>query len=165
MQNGYARTSGLEEACQIASLVNEAVALGCPDPQRQRIEIVREVVACTVRLDRHRLLQILVNLIANARDAVTGRPTARISVTTLTDGDHLEIRVTDTGVGIAADAIQRVFSAGFTTKPNGHGYGLHSSALSAKHLGGVLSCASPGVGGGATFTVRIPVRKGSHDAA
>jgi signal transduction histidine kinase len=69
----------------------------------------------------------------------------------------LRIEVKDSGSGISAATLARLFSAGFTTKPRGHGYGLHSAANAARQMGGELKAASDGPGQGATFTLIVPV--------
>jgi signal transduction histidine kinase len=66
--------------------------------------------------------------------------------------------VADNGVGISEDNLTKIFSHGFTTKEHGHGFGLHSSALAAKEIGGSLSVYSDGVGQGATFTLELPFK-------
>jgi signal transduction histidine kinase len=68
----------------------------------------------------------------------------------------VRFQVADTGIGIQPEHLTRIFSQGFTTKHGGHGFGLHSSALAAKRLGGVLSAYSAGAGQGATFTLDLP---------
>ena len=162
MQNGYACTGGIEEQVEVGKLVEEAVALGCPDAARHDIAIERCVADSVVVIDRHRILQILVNLIANARDSVSAhRGERRISVGAQVDDSWFELRVNDTGGGIAPASLVRIFSAGFTTKPRGHGYGLHSSALAAEQLGGTLRCHSDGPGKGASFVLRVPIKRGT----
>jgi signal transduction histidine kinase len=171
MQNGFARTGGVHEQVELATLVGEAVALVCPDSGRHGLEFVCEVEPDrVVMIDRHRVLQILVNLLANARDSVVehrrsgaaGAP--RITATVTLEPDWVELRVEDTGGGIAPEALPRIFNAGFTTKAKGHGYGLHSSALAAEQLGGTLRCASAGIGRGASFVLRVPTEPPrSHD--
>lgn len=171
MQNGYARTGGVLEQVELAALIAEAIALGCADPQRHGIEVVTHVPPGCVTLDRHRVLQILVNLMTNARDSLSahergGAPGPfRVTVTAALAGGSLEIGVADTGGGIAPEALRKVFSAGFTTKPRGHGYGLHSSALTAEQLGGALTCASEGLGTGASFVLRVPVKEVTSHAS
>ncbi|MEO8699764.1 MAG: ATP-binding protein [Kofleriaceae bacterium] len=162
MQNGYARTGGLDERVELTQVVDEAIALGCPDPERHGIVIIRRVEAQRiVTLDRHRVLQILVNLCANARDSVTQHHRAtgaplRITVSVEISDAWIELRVDDSGGGITPESLRKIFHAGFTTKPRGHGYGLHSSALAAEQLGGTLRCASEGIGHGASFVLRVP---------
>ena len=71
--------------------------------------------------------------------------------------DSVVISVIDTGVGIPAENLDRIFNHGFTTRPDGHGFGLHSAALAAKELGGSLRAESAGPGKGATFTLTLPL--------
>jgi len=158
MQNAYARPGGTAESVAPDALIREALALGCSDEQALAIAVTVDAPQSGAMLDRHRVLQILVNLISNARDAVLATPGApRIAVTAAVIGDVLRIEVADSGVGIAPDALDRVFSAGFTTKPHGHGYGLHASAIAARQLGGDLAATSDGPGLGAEFTLSIPL--------
>ncbi|MBN1210879.1 MAG: ATP-binding protein, partial [Myxococcaceae bacterium] len=70
---------------------------------------------------------------------------------------QLLIAVTDNGVGIPPENLPRLFSQGFTTKKSGHGFGLHISALAATEMKGRLTCARPGLGEGATFTLELPI--------
>ena len=73
-------------------------------------------------------------------------------------GEDAIIEVIDNGCGISKENLTRIFNLGFTTKRDGHGYGLHSSALAAGELGGALGVKSEGVGQGATFALRLPCR-------
>ena len=159
MQNAYARTGGVDEQAELAKLIDEAIALGCPNPGR--IQIEPDVADASVFIDRHRVLQILVNLIANARDSLTAHQGSEMTlrVSAAIDAGALAITVADTGGGIASESLVRIFNAGFTTKPKGHGYGLHSSALTAEQLGGTLRCHSDGPGKGASFTLLIPIQR------
>jgi C4-dicarboxylate-specific signal transduction histidine kinase len=113
-----------------------------------------------VRVDRHKVLQILINLIRNAKYALDDvqRIDKRITIT-IEPGDAGMIRVivADNGVGISPENQQKIFSHGFTTRAHGHGFGLHSSALAAQSLGGSLSAASLGVNRGAAFTLQLPI--------
>jgi signal transduction histidine kinase len=113
-------------------------------------------------LDKHLVLQILVNLIGNAKRAIDGAPdrshqlTLRIQVSEPANGSRLRIRVEDDGEGIAPENLGRLFSHGFTTRKNGHGFGLHSCALAAKQMAGTITADSDGLGKGATFMLELP---------
>jgi C4-dicarboxylate-specific signal transduction histidine kinase len=124
------------------------------------VQIERAIDAIPdILTDRFKLLQIIVNFIANACDAMAanGAGARRIALRAqLVDG-QLEIAVDDNGVGIPADVLPRIWEFGFTTKAHGHGFGLHSSAVAAQQLGGSIAGNSPGPGLGATFRVTIPV--------
>jgi two-component system, NtrC family, sensor kinase len=115
-------------------------------------------------LDKHLVLQILVNLISNAKQAMgdtIDRPhqiTLRVDVADVADGRRLRIRVEDDGEGIAPENLVRLFTHGFTTRKNGHGFGLHSCVLAAKEMGGTLTAQSEGPGRGAVFTLELPIK-------
>ena len=105
------------------------------------------------------LLQILVNLIRNAKHALDeGREQDRVLtlIVSKNGGNHVKIGVQDNGVGIAPEVLPRICTYGFTTKSNGHGFGLHSGATAARDMGGSLTVASAGTGLGATFTLELP---------
>jgi signal transduction histidine kinase len=93
------------------------------------------------------------------------RSDARITLRIERRGPHVAIAVADNGVGIAPDNLGQIFGHGFTTKKDGHGFGLHSAALAAKELGGELTAASAGAGCGATFTLVLPVEAEAKQAA
>lgn len=106
------------------------------------------------------MLQILVNLIRNAKYALTeaDRPDKLMVLRAQMAGpNEFEISVIDNGAGIAPEHLPRIFAHGFTTRPDGHGFGLHSSALAARDLGGTLSVHSDGRGTGAAFTLKLPL--------
>lgn len=158
MQNAYTRHGGVVEPTRITGLIDEAIALGCPPARRGDIEIAVHAPSETVLIDRHRVLQIVVNLMTNARDAVNAaRGTRRITVRVEVAEPSVKFSVVDTGIGIAPDVLDRIFHAGFTTKATGHGYGLHSAVLAARQLGGDLTASSEGPDRGATFTLEVPV--------
>jgi signal transduction histidine kinase len=107
------------------------------------------------------VLQILVNLINNAKHACQGsdRQQHELTIRVRHGNGRVRIAVSDNGVGIPPENLTRIFSHGFTTKKNGHGFGLHSGALAAKELGGSLIAHSDGAGCGATFTFELPIER------
>jgi two-component system, NtrC family, sensor kinase len=113
-----------------------------------------------VEVDKHKALQILVNLLRNARQAVdsSALPNRCVHVRIREGQDHsVQVQVQDSGVGIAPENLTRIFAHGFTTKKDGHGFGLHSGALAAAEMGGSLTVHSDGLGAGATFTLVLPL--------
>jgi signal transduction histidine kinase len=112
-----------------------------------------------IQVDRHKVLQILVNVIRNAKyacDEAQGNA-KQITVRIRATNESVLISVIDTGVGIPKENLERIFSHGFTTRVDGHGFGLHSSAIAAKEMGGTLRAESAGPGQGATFTLALPL--------
>ena len=157
MQNAYARQTSVVETTRLRPLIDEACEIAIPPSRRGALTLQIEATDAIVRIDRHRALQVIVNLIANARDALSGTDGAKQITVACTSADgKLVIAVRDTGIGFTAETGRKLFAAGFTTKPHGHGYGLHSSALAARQLGGELLASSDGEGRGATFSLVLP---------
>ncbi|HEX8441059.1 sensor histidine kinase, partial [Archangium sp.] len=160
MQQEHARSAGMEEPLPVSELLDDALRLHAMSFERLGIQLRREYVpGPVVWADRHKLLQILLNLLNNARHALmeSGRPDKQLILRVGPgEGGRLRIEVADNGVGIAPENLPRLFTQGFTTKKGGHGFGLHISALAAEEMRGSLACVSAGPGQGATFTVELP---------
>lgn len=160
MQQSYAGAAGLVETVALADLAEDALRLNHSSFGKYEITVVRDYGdGCRVRVDKQKLLQILINLLRNAKDALveSEQKDRRLTVRIRPDTANTFIEVADNGVGIAKENLTRIFSHGFTTKKNGHGFGLHSSANAAKELGGALTAQSDGPGTGATFILELPL--------
>jgi C4-dicarboxylate-specific signal transduction histidine kinase len=159
-QQSYVRVSGITETVPAAELVEYGLRLSETSLDRHRISVVREFnPAPAVKVERQKALQILVNLIRNAKEAINegGRPDKRLVLgVRVSPEGRVQITVTDNGVGIAPENLARIFAFGYTTKKAGHGFGLHSSANAAKEMGGSLVARSEGPGQGATFVLELP---------
>jgi signal transduction histidine kinase len=131
---------------------------------RHQIQIVREFEPVPpVTVDRHKVLQILFNLLENAKHAFDGcvRSDKHVRVRVERAGGRVRISIADNGEGISRENLTRIFGQQFSTRKNGHGIGLHSSSLAAKDMGAILSAHSDGPGRGATFSLEMPVSAGS----
>jgi signal transduction histidine kinase len=160
MQQSYARRSGVTDIVDIRALIEDSLRMNEGAFSRHGVTLVRdfqEVPLITV--DKHKVLQILVNVIRNAKYACDESRSAerRVTVRVWAADGTMHIAVIDTGVGIPPENLERIFSHGFTTRKDGHGFGLHSCALAAKDLGGSLQGESAGAGHGATFTLTLPL--------
>jgi len=168
MQQAHARFGGMVELLSVTQLIDDALRLHAVSFDRLGIQVRREYSDVPpLMLDRHKLLQILLNLLSNARHALvdTDRPEKCLTLRVRQTHDgRVRIEVVDTGMGIPAENLSRIFTQGFTTKRDGHGFGLHISALAAGEMGGVLTCSSEGRGCGATFCLELPPHgaEGSH---
>jgi signal transduction histidine kinase len=161
-QQSFCKSRGLIEELPVRELVEDAFALSVLHQARPGLTIVRDYCDdIRVSTDRHKVSQILLNLLNNAKQALEGcRPdSARITVRTRVSEGALWVAVEDSGCGIAPENLGRLFHHGFTTKDSGHGFGLHSSACAADELGGSLRVESAGPGKGATFTLRLPLER------
>jgi signal transduction histidine kinase len=165
MQQSYAGAAGLVESVSLGELVDDAIRLNASSFEKYHIEVIRDYAMIPeVRMEKQKLLQILMNLMTNAKDSLLEctseirRLSVTIRVDEASDPPKVLIEVQDTGLGIPRENLKRVFSHGFTTKRHGHGFGLHSSANAAKELGGMLAVHSDGPGRGAVFTVELPFK-------
>ncbi|TVQ98823.1 MAG: hypothetical protein EA399_09085 [Desulfovibrionales bacterium] len=164
MQQTYGRISGVHEVLHPEQLLEDALKLNAEVLARQEITVRREYEPVPrISVDKHKVLQILLNLIANARNAcLEGKKAEKTIVLGLDHPapDKVRLRVTDNGMGIAPENLTSIFQHGFTTRKDGHGFGLHSGALAARELGGSLAVHSDGPGLGATFSLELPCTTG-----
>jgi signal transduction histidine kinase len=161
MQQRFARGSSVAEVLSVADLIDDSIRINAASFSRHEVNVLREIAPVPPLItDRHKVMQILVNLLSNAKHALDQKSDGdRLMIVRVSQNAEglLEIAVIDNGVGISPENLKRVFSHGFTTKKQGHGFGLHSGALAAKELGGTLVAHSDGAGRGATFTLTLPL--------
>lgn len=161
LQQDYGGAARSIECVDPAALLEKALALSAESFGRHGIKVTRRYERrAAVWLDQHRALQIIVNLISNARQAIkAARPSEpEIAVSIENAGpERFRICIEDNGIGIPAENLERIFSLGFTTKADGQGIGLHTSALMAREMSGTLTVRSAGRGRGAAFTLELPV--------
>jgi signal transduction histidine kinase len=159
-QQSYAKVSGVTETLKCSDLIDDAVRMNASALARHDVRFVREYAepAPTVLGEKHKALQILVNLIRNAKQACdeAGVLDKQMTMRITNGSGKVRLSLTDNGNGISAENLTRIFNHGFTTKKDGHGFGLHSSALAAREMGGSLSVHSEGPGRGATFVLELP---------
>jgi len=162
LQQSHSKTKGLTEPTSIAEIVEDTLKINAEMITRNKVEIIREIPDLpTLLLDRHKVLQILTNLISNAIYALSksecDHKILKIQISEQKNG-RLRIDVGDNGIGIPEENLTRIFEHGFTTKKKGHGFGLHSTALAANELNGSIKARSDGPGKGAVFTVELPFK-------
>ena len=168
-QQALASGASLTETFDLLALTDEAIRINQTQLDAHRVEIVRRFLPLPeVTADKHLLLQVLVNLVSNAIRAVAERELRAIAISVEVDPadpERVLWQIEDTGVGIAAEHMTRIFESGFTTKPTGQGgFGLHSSALSAERMAGSLRASSDGLGKGARFILAFPLQPGHGHA-
>ena len=161
MQQSFAKNVGVVEKVSLNNLVDDAIQVNAPALMKHNISVVRKYGTIQpVTIDKHKVLQVLINLISNAKHAlaISSHSKPEIILEIVVQGEKtIDILVSDNGVGIAQEHQIKIFQNGFTTKTDGHGYGLHSSALIAKEIGGSLTAYSKGRGFGAIFTFSLPI--------
>jgi two-component system, NtrC family, sensor kinase len=169
-QQNYAKVSGVTEEMLLPDLVTDAFRIIEPSLERHQIRFERDFEDLpAITVDKHKVIQILLNLFRNAKEAIKesdNQPrVVRVTIRRHESG-CARIQVTDSGIGLTRENLTRIFAHGFTTKRNGHGFGLHSGALDAKQMGGALWAESAGAGRGATFVLELPMAQAEkRDAA
>jgi signal transduction histidine kinase len=166
-QQNYAKVSGLVENISLSEVVDDALGILEVGLVRHEIKLERKFeILPTIAADKHQILQILLNLLRNAKQAIKqaegkGGKVIRVSIRRL-GKSRVSLAVEDTGVGLPPENLTRIFGHGFTTKADGHGFGLHSCALAASQMGGSLRAESEGLGRGATFILELPIKTGEE---
>jgi signal transduction histidine kinase len=168
MQQSYATFGGVKEMVDVVNLVEDSLRINEGAFSRHQVEVKREFGKVPpMNVEKHKILQILVNLLRNAKHACqeSDRVDKRLTVRVVNGDGRVRISVIDNGVGIPAENLTRIFNHGFTTRKDGHGFGLHSGALAAKEMGGSVTVHSDGAGRGAAFTLELPcpVTEASHE--
>ena len=162
-QQDYGKVSGVAEKVRVTDLVEDLLRIHKADLEEHGVHIQRvyQPNLPEISVDKHKVLQILLNLTTNAKHACldSGREERLVTVRVSNGDGRIRVAVGDNGVGISAENIKKIFNYGFTTrKKGGHGFGLHSGALAAKELGGALLAHSDGPDKGATFTLELPLK-------
>jgi PAS domain S-box-containing protein len=160
MQQNYAKISGVTETVKVTDLVEDSLRMNDGALLRHEVQVVRDYAEVPpITVEKHKVLQVLVNLIRNAKYACdeSGRADKQLTVRVSIGDDRVRIAIVDNGVGIPAENLTRIFSHGFTTRQDGHGFGLHSGVLAAQEMGGRLTAHSDGPGTGATFILELPL--------
>jgi PAS domain S-box-containing protein len=168
VQQNYAKICGVTELVPLTEVVEDALRINAGALSRHGIQVVREyLVQPVLKTERHKVMQIVVNLIRNAKYACddSGRTEKQLTLRILQEDARVKIMVIDNGIGIPAENLTRIFSHGFTTRKDGHGFGLHSGSLTARELGGSLTVQSDGPGCGATFVLELPLPAPTRSAA
>ncbi len=166
-QQKFAGQSSVSEPLDLAEVLNDAIAMHSVPLRNQNIKLVRDFHSLPILSDRHNLMQIFVNLVRNATEAIGEQKPRQgaLRLRVIADsGQPLRIEVTDNGSGLDEEQKHNLFRHGFTTKVSGHGFGLHSSALAAKNMQGELSASSEGRGHGCTFSLQLPASIMEHAA-
>jgi len=161
-QQSYAGANSLLEPLVVSELLEDALRMNSGALTRHHVTVIKEYGEVPrIMGDKHRLLLILINLISNAKYAMAGVSNHARNMTLraeVVNGETLQISVKDEGEGIPEENMTRIFAHGFTTRKEGHGFGLHSCALAAIEMNGHLTAHSEGPGKGATFELQLPLK-------
>jgi PAS domain S-box-containing protein len=162
-QNDISRASGHTEKVFLPEVIDAALEMSTSAFEQYDIQIEKNYQELPfILVDKVKLLQILINLIQNAKDALIenlnfNQKKLIISLKKNRLKNNIILKFQDNGIGILSEDLAKIFSLGFTTKETGHGLGLHMSALNAKDIRGSLLVESNGIGNGAIFTLTFPM--------
>lgn len=171
MQQSFSSSSIMTEKIFLPEAIELSLQMSLRKFRAHNIRINKEYNNIDfIVTDKAKLLQILVNLIQNALDAVVENKKhleKEITITTqaVKEKNLINIIIKDNGIGIPVENITKIFGFGYTSKHNGHGYGLHTSALFAKEMGGALQANSEGNNLGAEFILSLPINKNTERKA
>ena len=163
-QNSYQNTSGIHKDINLADAISDAVKILQDSISKRQIQIVIDCddALPEIRTQESQFHQMLVNLIKNSIEAIDElvhlgelKEVPCIQIRAYIDGDFLCLDITDNGIGLAPEDVDKIFSAGFTTKEQGSGLGLHSSANFVISSGGQIQALSEGKGKGTTLYIRL----------
>jgi signal transduction histidine kinase len=161
LQQTYATQTELLQKVEVTRMLDDAVAMHAELFALYDIQIVRNYEKNpAVALNKSKIMQVLINLVKNGIESMisAGQTEPKMTIATRVEGEKLVLEVTDSGLGIDPANVGSLFRSGFTTKPNGHGFGLHFCANTISAMGGSLTARSEGVGRGATFRIELPTQ-------
>jgi len=160
LQKSNSIKTGLEQLVSIEELLDESLAISNIMGSQSDIKIEKyygDIKPFIV--DKLKLIQIFINLVSNGKHALIDSSIKNkllILRTNINDQGNIIIQIIDNGIGIAPENLSHLFVHGFTTRKEGHGFGLHASAIAIKEMKGEIRAHSEGIGKGATFTIEFP---------
>ncbi|MCP4694920.1 MAG: GHKL domain-containing protein [Desulfobacterales bacterium] len=166
LQMRYARLAGDTEEIDVNRLVEDALEMLDEPLRKRQVQVEKEFAEVPwVRIEQAKLIQIIVNVLKNAYEAMDDVPDGerRLSISTrLVEGppNFVALSVRDLGVGFSPDERDNLFKFGYSKKSRGSGFGLHSCANYLIANNGSITAESDGKGKGATFIVQLPLPSG-----
>lgn len=162
-QAGLSKSISFQESVSLPNLLDTSLNIVLPEKIQTNKQITISKNYNYYKLidtDKVLMMQVLVNLLKNAKEAVLASESKlreiEISVNHDDKKNEVSVSIEDTGIGIEADQLEKIFEFGYTNKKSGHGFGLHNCALIVKQLGGKLIVESQGKEKGAIFTLTLP---------
>jgi two-component system NtrC family sensor kinase len=159
-QQTFAGRSDFRQEVELPALIDEILNLNQELIRATEVQVVVELPPLPeLQLNKSKMTQVLVNLVRNAVQAMQAQPSDKRRLTIAARGveeEGIEVEISDTGVGFDDEVREKLFTHGFTTKPEGNGFGLHYCANAVREVGGHVAAQSAGPGQGATFRIRLP---------
>ena len=159
-QQSHAVSSQITSETVLSEIVESTLSLQEDLVEDYKLDVTTDLKATTpVIAQRSKLIHVLVNFIKNAGESMEENhpENKKLTIKTWEDSYKVYLSVTDNGLGIKGENLDKIFSHTYTTKKKGHGFGLHSSANYMKEMGGKIKVSSEGRGKGTTFTLVFPI--------
>ncbi|MDJ0836559.1 MAG: ATP-binding protein [Acidobacteriota bacterium] len=162
-QQNYAKATLYTDDILIQNIIEDSLKLQLASLQKQGVKVIKDYrINPRGSVPKVKLIHVLTNLIKNGKEAMYDNDRhnkdQRLEITLRElPNQQVEIQIVDNGCGIHRDHLEKIFNHGFTTKEQGHGFGLHTCANFMAEMGGNLSVESDGVDLGSRFTVRFPL--------
>jgi len=160
VQQSYAGVSGLVEKISLSNIMDDVLKMHAEIFRKYKIKIIKKYSKTKpIMIEKGKLIQVFVNLLKNAKESLEMKDEKNrvITIDISEDKQQQTVEIADNGAGISKENITKIFSYGFSTKKDGKGFGLHTSALAMTELKGKLTAESDGVRKGAKFIISIPV--------
>jgi len=142
----------------LVKLLDEAIVIQETLLTQHKVKVIRQFSSmASVPVHRVQLSHVFINLIKNAVEAMAKSELRELTlVLCLDEKGQPTVRLSDTGMGISAENMKHMLTHGFTTKTDGHGFGLAFCLKAVDEMGGYLALSSEGEGKGATFSITFP---------
>jgi NO-binding membrane sensor protein with MHYT domain len=158
-QQNLSKPTSIEQIVSISELLEKALLITGFHLNKSIIIQKQYAKLNAIAVDENKLMQVVVNLLRNAKDALMSSATERkvlVITTSLVNNHEILIELSDNGIGVISTDAKKIFTYGFTTKKKGHGFGLHASILAINELGGSINFSSEGLEKGTTFSITLP---------
>ena len=162
-QQDYARNAGGAGQLHLLTLINDVLRLEMMSFNKHSIQLEIDVPEnLYLRSWRGKIMHVLLNLVKNAKEAILAdtKHERLLMITAEKVDGRVMVRIKDNGIGIKGEHLARMFGYGFTTKLEGHGFGLYTSIEAVREMNGELRVQSDGPGTGAEFVLELPAVKG-----
>ncbi len=157
-QQSYAGISSLTEVYSLETIIEDALTLQSGSINQYGIKIIRDITPLPlIPIQKTKLVHIIINLIKNAKESMVDLPVNNrvMKISIEQKGEYAYMKISDSGSGISEKNLKKIFTHGFTTKKDGHGFGLHSCANYMMEMHGKIWAESEGEGKGATFVLQF----------
>jgi signal transduction histidine kinase len=157
-QQNYAGFSSTLESLDILKIIDDVLLMEKASLEKATVQIVKKIRKVpNINAQKNKTMHVLINLIKNGKEAMMANDILRrvLTISVYDNFEYVVVEINDCGTGIASENTSRLFTYGFTTKSNGHGFGLYSCAQYMKEMNGLITAESAGLGLGSTMILKF----------